>query len=182
MVELWLIVILIAAFFAYVGFRRGLIKEVISMSGIVLGLFALHQFDTLMRQVLLIGLPREHQFYAQMALFLGIVFFAYQTRALVGADASRARGGDGRDALQSNVLGGIVGFINGYLVSGSIWYFLDIGNYPLAPYIVNPPAGSASAEAIRNLPLYILAGGPDGPGDLLALMVIVLFVIVLVVI
>ncbi|MBC6936620.1 MAG: hypothetical protein DWB42_12360 [Chloroflexi bacterium] len=86
------------------------------------------------------------------------------------------------DELQANVLGAIVGFINGYLVWGTLWYFMHINNYPLNPYISQPPPGSPSAQAVNILPLYVLAGGPDGAGNLLSLAVILLFVFVLIVI
>ncbi|PJF20499.1 MAG: hypothetical protein CUN56_15860, partial [Phototrophicales bacterium] len=153
------------AFFAFMGLQRGWTKEIISMSGIILGLFALHQFDTAIRTELLAAFTSAEKFYFQTALFLIIVFFAYQTRALVGSDARAAQGGDGRDALQSKVLGALVGGVNGYLISGSVWYFLHInrdanGVYPLDPYIVAPATGSLSAQNLGNLPLFVLAQGP----------------------
>lgn len=185
MLELVTLVWAFIAFFSFLGLQRGWTKEIISMSGIILGLFALHQFDTAIRTDLLATFTPDIKFFVQTAIFLIIVFFAYQTRALVGADA---RGGDGRDALQTKVLGAIVGAINGYLVSGSVWYFLHInadpttGVYPLDPFIVAPTVGSLSAENLGNLPLFVLAQGPGTTGDLLSLMVIILFIIVLVLI
>ena len=187
MVQLSLLVWITSFFFSYVGYSRGWSKEIISTAGIVLGLFALHQFDTLIRGTLLANLPPDQVFYGQSILFLVIVFFAYQTRALIGGDVERARrdSGEGRDSLQSAALGAIVGFWNGYLISGTLWYFLDInrvgGNYPLAPYVTIPTNPSGIA-ALENLPLYVLAGGPGSNGDLLSLAVIVLFLIVLIVI
>lgn len=190
MIQLSALLLVACCVLGFVGFGRGVSKELISTSGIILGLFALHQFDNVIRGTFLAALPPDQKFYVQSALFLTVVFFAYQTRALIGGEASRARSGspEGRDPLQTSVLGGIVGFINGYLVFGSIWYFLDINRvpgtsqYPLAPYVVAPFAGSSSAAAVPSLPLYVLAGGPGGNGDLLALCVIVLFLFVLVVI
>ncbi len=183
MLELVTLVWVFVVFFAFLGLQRGWTKEVISMSGIILGLFALHQFDFAIREQLLAEFTADQKFYFQSALFLIIAFFAYQTRALVGADAAAARGsGDGRDALQTRVLGGLVGAVNGYLVSGSIWYFLEINNYPLSPWVTSPATGSLSAQNIGNLPLFVLAQGPGSPGDLLSLMVIVLFIVVLVLI
>jgi uncharacterized membrane protein required for colicin V production len=191
MVQLTAVLWVGAMFFAFVGYSRGVSKELISMAGIILGLFALHQFDSLVRGIILANLPPDQRFYGQTIFFLVIVFFAYQTRALIGSEATQARrgtGAEGRDNLQSSVLGGIVGFVNGYLIMGSLWYFLDINRfpqtnlYPLNPYVVAPLPGSAGAAAVSNLPLYLLAGGPGGSGDLLALAVIVLFLIVLVVI
>lgn len=188
MVELSLLVWLLAAFFAFIGSTRGWTKEVISSAGIVLGLFALYQFDNLIRFNLFGDLPLDQKFYLQTVIFLGIVFFAYQTRAIVGAEATRTRAGntDGADPLQTRVLGGLVGFINGYLIGGTVWYFLDInrfpnGAYPLDPYIIAPPAGTASAQALQNLPMYVLTQN-GASGDLLSLAVVVLFVIVLILI
>jgi uncharacterized membrane protein required for colicin V production len=168
-----------AFLFGYIGFSRGWNKEVISLSGIVLGLFALFQFDDVIRGTLLANVPAV---FIQTALFAIIVMFAYQTRALIGAEASRARGEGNREQLQSNLLGGVVGFINGYLIWGTLWYFMHINDYPLSPFITRPPAGSPSEATISQLPLYLLAGGPTGDGNLLAAAVIVIFLIVLIVI
>ncbi len=174
-----------AFLFGYIGFARGWNKEVIALSGIILGLFALFQFDDLLRETLLVNVSRDQVFWVQSAIFITIVYFAYQTRALIGQDAVRARTGDRegrRDQLQTNVLGAVVGFINGYLIWGTLWYFMHINDYPLSPYISRPITGTLSADTINQLPLYILAGGPTGTGDLLAICVIVLFLIVLIVI
>ena len=59
---------------------------------------------------------------------------------------------------------------------------MDINEYPLSPYIVAPAPGSPSDQARNLLPLVVLGGGPGGTGDLLAVAVIILFVIVLVLI
>lgn len=186
MIELSVLVWIMAIFFGYIGMLRGWTKELIASSGIILGLFALYQFDTLLRVQLLGALPNDQRFYIQSFIFIVIVFFAYQTRAVVGSEANRARGGDGRDPLQNRVLGAIVGFANGYMIGGSIWYFLDInrlptGQYPLAPHVIAPLPGTASAAAIPNLPLYLLTQG-GANGDLLSLLVVILFIVVLVMI
>lgn len=171
-----------AFLFGYIGFSRGWNKEVISLSGIILGLFAVFQFDDVIRGTLLANVPAVQAFFIQCVLFAIIVMFAYQTRALIGTDAARARGDANREQLQSNLLGGVVGFINGYLIWGTLWYFMHINDYPLSPLITRPPAGSPSEATISQLPLYLLAGGPTGDGNLLAAAVIVIFLIVLIVI
>jgi hypothetical protein len=173
MIQLQVVMWSMAGFFAYIGFQRGWNKELISTSGIVLALFALHQFDTLIRGVFLANLPGEQTFLLQTLFFVVVVYFAYHTRALIGG-----RGTDGRDNLQESILGAIIGFVNGYLIWGSIWYFLDINNYPPGLNVTAPPDRSV----VQVLPLYLLAGGPQGPGDLISLAVIVLFLLVLVVI
>ncbi|NDJ63331.1 MAG: CvpA family protein [Chloroflexi bacterium] len=168
----------LAAFFAIIGFLRGWNRELVSLAGIILGLFALFQFDPLLRGTLLSNVPADQIFLVQTGIFIAIVFFAYQTRANIGGGSPQ----QGRDDLQNSVLGGLLGFVNGYLIWGSIWYFLDINEYPLAPQITAPAPGSPSEEALEILPLVLLGGGPDGSGDLLAVAVIILFVIVLILI
>ena len=166
--------------FGVIGYMRGLSKEMISLAGIILALFALFQFDGLLRETLLANLPPAQIFIVQCLIFIGIVFFAYQTNAL--GRRQFGNNPEGRDNLQSTVLGAVVGFLNGYLIWGSIWYFMHINGYPLAPYIIAPPPNSPSFDAINSLPLYILAGGPGGTGNLLALAVIILFLFVLILI
>ncbi|MFO7321556.1 MAG: CvpA family protein [Chloroflexota bacterium] len=177
MIELSALLWVMAIFFAIIGFLRGWTKEIVSTAGIILGLFALFQFDTLIRGTLLANVGRDQVFIVQAGLFIIIVYFAYQTRALYGNER-----GPGRDALQESVLGGFLGFLNGYLIWGSIWYFLDINEYPLAPYVIAPAPGSPSDQARSLLPLVVLGGGVTGSGDLLAIAVIVLFIVVLIMI
>jgi uncharacterized membrane protein required for colicin V production len=175
MIQLALLVYLLAGFFAYVGWQRGWTKEIISLAGITLGIFALWQFRTLITVTLFGDLPRGQVFYIQAFLFIAIVFFSYQTRAL----ADRASRREDREELQSRVLGAIVGGVNGYLIGGTLWYFLDSAAYPLSPLVVAPAAGSSSAAMVGSLPVYILTAGD---GNLLALMVVLLFVFVLILI
>lgn len=179
MIQLSTMMIIMAMFFGIIGFMRGWNRELIATAGIILGLFALFQFDSVLRGVLLQGVSRDQVFLVQAVLFIAVVFFSYQTRAL--GRGSPPQGG-GRDNLQESVLGAIVGFLNGYLIWGSLWYFMDINEYPLAPSIVAPSPGSPSDQARELLPLVILGGGVNGNGDLLALAVIVLFLFVLIVI
>ncbi|MFW5708720.1 MAG: CvpA family protein [Chloroflexota bacterium] len=181
MIQLSVFMWVMALIFAYVGYLRGWNKEMIATSGIILGLFALFQFNDTLND-LLVAVPADQRFLVRAVIFGIIVFFAYQTRALIGEDAERRRGSDGRDSLQSSVLGGIIGFLNGYLIWGSLWYFMHITDYPLSPYISAPLEGTYSADFVSSLPLYVLGGGPAGDGDLLATAVIVLFLIVLIVI
>ncbi|MFZ4827228.1 MAG: CvpA family protein [Phototrophicaceae bacterium] len=176
MIQLVGVMWVMAIFFAIIGFLRGWNKELVALSGIILGLFALFQFDPYIRGTLLVSVPRSQVFFIQTGLFITVVFFAYQTRGPLKSDNS------GRDTLQESVLGSLLGFLNGYLIWGTIWYFLDINQYPLTPWVIAPSPGSPSDNALSILPLVILGGGPTGNGDLLAIAVIILFLIVLIVI
>lgn len=182
MLELATLMWLSVAGFAAIGLTRGWSKEIIAMAGITLGLFALHQFDTALREQLLASFSAQNKFLVQTGILLLITFFAYQTRALMSRNEYADVEDSGRDALQSKVLGGIVGALNGYLVSGSLWYFMHINEYPLAPYIEAPAEASLSLSTVNNLPLFVLANGPGTSGDLLSLLVVILFIVVLILI
>jgi hypothetical protein len=165
----------LAFFFAIIGFMRGWNKEVVAAAGIVLAAFTLFQFDSLIRGTLFINISRDQAFLVQAGIFVAIVFIAYRAQTVTGR-----RGG--RQDLQNGILGAVMGFINGYLIGGSLWYFLDINEYPLAPLIIAPAAGSPSDRAREILPLVMLSGGVNGNGDFMTIAVIILFLVVLVVV
>ncbi len=177
MIELLALLFMMTALWGVFGYFRGVNRELIATAGIILAMFALFQFDSLLRTTLLGGVNRDQVFLIQSLIFVVIIFFAYQTRSFFGREVERMR--EGRDNSQSSVLGMMAGAFNGYLIWGTLWYFIDINEYPLAPSIIAPAVGSASDQARNLLPLVLLGGGPGGNGDLLAVLVIVMFVIVL---
>ncbi|PJF21271.1 MAG: hypothetical protein CUN56_11955, partial [Phototrophicales bacterium] len=81
--------------------------------------------------------------------------------------------------IQTGILGGVIGAINGYLIGGAIWYFVDINEYPFYPLIVAPSPGSPSANSVGSIPIVLLSGGATGTGDFLIVGVFVLFLLVL---
>ncbi len=174
MIQFYSLMWILAAFFAIIGAMRGWNKEVIALAGIVLALFALFQFDTLLRGTLLQSFPREQTFVIQFIVFSGIVFFAYQDRSFIPDDTPD------RVTIQEAILGGFLGFINGYLIGGTLWYFMDINEYPFTPYVVAPAANSPSAQSIDIIPIVLFGGGVGGTGDLLAVAVIAVFLLVLI--
>lgn len=177
MIELVALLVVMAILWSIFGYFRGLNRELIATAGIILAIFALFQFDSLLRTTLLGNVNSDQVFLIQALIFTVIVFFSYQTRTFFGRDLDRAR--ENRSASQSSVLGAIMGGINGYLIWGTLWYFMDINEYPIAPYVIAPAVGSSSDQARNLLPLVLLGGGPTGNGDLLAVLVIIMFVLVL---
>jgi hypothetical protein len=175
MIELSMMWWVLAIFFAIAGWVRGWNKELVATAGIVLGLFALFQFDTLLRGTILLNVSRDQTLFVQIAIFMVILFFAYQTRMVIGGDGRR-----NPMTLQESILGALLGFLNGYLVWGSLWYFMDINEYPWSTLITAPAPTSSSANAIGLLPLVVVGGGAGGTGDLLAVAVVVLFLVVLI--
>ncbi len=175
MVSLFGMLWVCAIFFGVVGLMRGLRREVVALGGIVLATFGLYQLDVLLRGTFLASAPRDQAFFVQAGLFTVMVYFAYQTRSFGGDD----RDGPRNNRFQDAVLGGVVGAINGYLIWGAIWYFLDINDYPLSGLIAAPAPGSISAINLNAIPLVALGGLAGGSGEALTIVVILLFLAVL---
>ncbi|MFQ3536731.1 MAG: CvpA family protein [Aggregatilineales bacterium] len=167
---LWTLIVL----FAIVGALRGWTRELIATAGIILALFATWQFDAVLIQPLTRGATPEQIFFLYSGILVVISFFAYQTPNSWVARKQQAIS-DRRQGLQERLLGGVLGGINGYLIFGTIWYYLDRTGYPFAPFIFAPTPGSASAAMVESLPLIFLV-----QGNLLTVLVVVLFLFVLI--
>jgi hypothetical protein len=175
-VQLYSMLWLSAIFFGIIGVLRGLRREVISLAGIILATFLLFQLDSWLRGVFLATVPRDQAFFVQICLFGGIVYFSYQTRSL---GAPRGGAGPRNNRVQDAILGGLMGAINGYLIWGAVWYFLDINDYPFSPLIIAPDPNSISAQNIGVIPLALLGGAAGGSTEVLTILVIVIFMSVL---
>jgi hypothetical protein len=198
MISLGTVFWLMVSFFSLVGALRGWTREVIATSGLVLSLFALNQFgadligflngvgDTTNAAGEIFPIERRH-FYVLASIHLAITFFSYQGPALAGTRiGERLRV---RDSLQDKVLGAIIGAINGYLIIGTIWAFLEYRiietanwerlnagvSYPFALSVISrPEIDSTLSSLISNLPLPLLA-------PFLPYLVVVAFLFVIVV-
>lgn len=167
---LWMMIFV----FAVIGYMRGWTKELIATAGIVLALFTLKQFEALVIDPLTDG-RQAPKFYLQAAILLLLAFFAYQT-----PPERLARGGtirNPRESLQDGILGALVGALNGYLLIGSLWWYMDNLEYPLSPFITPVAPGSPSAEMVDALPLSWML---SADGGLLSLVMIGLFIFVIV--
>lgn len=177
MVSLYSMLWVSAVFFGVIGVIRGLRREVVALGGVILATFALYQFDVLLRGVFLASVPRDQAFFVQAGLFCIIVYFAYQTRSF--GYYEDGQGGPRSNRFQDAILGGLLGALNGYLIWGALWYFLDINDYPFAPLITAPAATSISAQSLNAIPLVLLGGAVGGGGQVLTIIVILLFMMVL---
>ena len=174
MMQLSSFLVIAIGMFAIIGYMRGWTKELIATAGIVLALFTLKQFETVLIDPLTDG-QQTSKFWLQAAILLVMGFFAYQTPP----EMLSRRGGrrSNREGFQDGILGALVGAWNGYLLIGSLWWYMDNLEYPLSPYISPVPPGSISASWVNGLPLSWML---SGDGSILSLMMIALFVFVIV--
>ncbi|MCA9986148.1 MAG: CvpA family protein, partial [Anaerolineales bacterium] len=190
----WVMVV----FFALIGTLRGWTKEAIAMAGLMLSLFALNLASSTSLINLLIDtsvdvtvltdttilanynsdLPvdtvnataiatLQREFYVLVAIHLVIAFFAYQGPTLAGGRVGeRLRV---RDSVQNWLLGMLLGGVNGYLIFGTLWSFLEYRitvagsprlaagyNYAFYPMIQRPLEPFA-LQILEYLPLPMLS-------------------------
>ncbi len=138
----WMMVIL----FAVVGAMRGWAKELLVTFAVILALFIssiLEKYVPFVRDTL-VG---ENRFWVQTAILMGLVFFGYQTPNIPTLAASPRFM---RERLQDVLLGVVLGAINGYLIFGTMWFYMHSASYPF-DYITQPDATTAMGEAALKL-------------------------------
>src|SRR5512133_4210926 len=102
------------AVFAMVGYMRGWTKEVLATAALILALFTLRQFESLLVDPLTEG-KQNSKFYLQATILLIITFFGYQTPPERFSRSNRRRVVQ-REGVQEGILGALVGAFNGYLL------------------------------------------------------------------
>jgi hypothetical protein len=134
-VVFWMYVIL----FAVIGAMRGWARELLVSFAVILALFILTVIETwvgFIRETLT-ALPTA-LFWLRTGLVIALVFFGYQTPNIPRLAAQNRFA---RERLQDILLGVFLGALNGYLIAGTLWYFLDAAGYPF-PNLISQPVGS----------------------------------------
>ena len=164
----WMYVIL----FAVIGAMRGWAKELLVSFSVILALTTNH---VLRRYIPLISaLPPESSslFWIRTLLLITLVYFGYQTVVSIARLASRAV----RERLQDTLFGIFMGAINGYLISGTILFYLNEAQYPF-PKVVSPP-GPDIIDSVTTLMNWMPPHLLGEPGIYFAVLICFIFVIV----
>lgn len=144
----WIFVLM----FGLIGALRGWGKEILVTFSIIVALalrLVFSKYVPFLKDLLANRTPVE-QFYIYTALMILMVIAGYAGPVV----SARLAGKAAREKLQDILLGFVLGALNGYLVIGSIWYFLHLADYSFA--WVDPPTGTAELFAQLYLPLQWL--------------------------
>jgi uncharacterized membrane protein required for colicin V production len=176
MVYLNFIFICFVILFAVIGAMRGWAKEMMVTASAVLALFIITVLETYVK-----GLTQSFaepgstsQFWMRVAIISILAFFGYQTPNLPKIGGERFA----RERFQDSLLGVFLGALNGYLIIGSIWYFLDQANYQAIQYIIPPDAGTPQGQAAIKLLAYMAPAWMGVPLIYFAMALVFIFVIV----
>lgn len=146
-VVFWLLVIL----FALIGGVRGWAREILVTFGVILSMFiltVLERFVPFIRDTLPLTSPMS-LFWLRSIIVLVLVFFGYQTPNLPRIAAS---GRFVRERLQDVLLGFFIGGVNGFLIWGTIWFYLNDAGYPFDIVSAPDPSTALGQAALRLMP------------------------------
>ena len=168
-VVFWMYVIL----FAIIGAMRGWAKEILVSMSVILALAfiaLLEHYVPFIRDVLL---PQKGSvlFWLRSIIVVLLVFFGYQT-----VNISRISAKVTREKLEHMILGIVIGAINGYLIAGTIWFYMADSKYPFAS-IISAPTGDI-AKIATNMLTYMPPRLLGIPGIYFAVVICFIFVIV----
>jgi uncharacterized membrane protein required for colicin V production len=154
-----------------VGAMRGWVKEILAGFSIVLGLFVINILETYIPYVsgaITSASPATH-FWIRALVLLALTFFGYQSPGLPQF-ANKTKG----ERLQDRMLGLILGMINGYLIAGSLWYFMHQAQYPFKEITAPNLKDIQLTALINNLPPVFL----KPPALYIAIAIAFIFVVV----
>ncbi len=160
-------------FFAIIGALRGWAKELLVTFSVILAAFiemVIVLYVPVLSSAVQLLQTTEPQtwFYLRMIIFAILVSFGYATTILSPRLSSRAR----RERFQDSLLGLFLGAINGYLVMGMVWGFLDQLNYGI--WGITGPQSPAAQNFTNFLPPDLL----QGPSLFVAVAVAFAFVLI----
>lgn len=145
-VVFWIFVVL----FGLVGGMRGWARELLVTSALVLGIFLLAILESYIEPFRASMQAQEPgtQVVVRGGLLVLLALFGYQTPNLRALQPKMAR-----ERVEEILLGVLLGLLNGYLLIGSIWYFLHQAGYPTD--LVVPPAegGDLAARVAAYIPV-----------------------------
>jgi uncharacterized membrane protein required for colicin V production len=164
----WMYVVM----FALIGAMRGWAKELLVSFSVILAL----TFTTLLsRYVPFIRAMQDDNavfyFWLRTLILVMLVFFGYQTTKVERFAAKMSR-----EKIQDVILGFFLGALNGYLIAGTIWFYLDIAAYPFKE-VIEAPSGDF-ANVAKNMLEYMAPNLLGVPGIYFAVVVAFIFVLV----
>jgi len=165
----WMYVIL----FAIVGWMRGWAKELLVAFSVILALAVNHVLRKYIPLAQNLAETDVSLFWVRSIILLVLVYFGYQTVVSIPHLASRAA----RERLQDTLFGAILGGVNGYLVAGTVLYYMYLADYPFEN-VVSRPTDPAIINTVNQMMQYMPPTLLGEPGIYFAIILAFVFVLV----
>jgi len=165
----WMYVLL----FAVIGAMRGWAKELLVAFSVVLSLSLNHVLRKYIPLARDLAETDPSLFWVRTIILLVLVYFGYQTVVSIPHLASRAA----REKLQDALFGAFLGGLNGYLIAGSILYYIHIADYAFQKVVLKP-TDPELLQAVNQMMLYMPPQLLGEPGIYFAIILAFVFVLV----
>jgi hypothetical protein len=165
----WMFVIL----FGVVGAMRGWAKELLVSFSVILALGLNHIIRRYIPLAQGLAETDKTLFWVRTIILLVLVYFGYQTVVSIPHLASRAS----RERLQDTLFGGIMGALNGYLIAGTVLFYMHVADYPFEK-VISKPADPALLQTVNQMMLYMPPQLLGEPGIYFAIILAFVFVLV----
>ena len=149
MVSLVVIFWMYVIFFSIIGAMRGWARELLVAFGVILALFIISVLERFVPFIsnTLAAIPST-LFWLRVGILLALVFFGYQTPNIPRLAGSNRFA---RERLQDILLGVFLGALNGYMIAGTVWFYLNASGYPFPNLISAPPPGTQLYETTQSM-------------------------------
>ena len=174
MVSLTVLFGMLVALFAIIGAMRGWAKELLVSASLMLGLFLnaiLENYVTAYQAAMMVQ-PPVTQFILRGGVLVLLAFFGYQTPHIRALQPKLAR-----ERMEEILLGLVLGALNGYLLIGSLFFYLDQTGYPTS-LIIPPVADTALRAQIDGVMKWVAPSLLPIPQLYFAVGVVFVFIIV----
>jgi len=111
-------------------------------------------------------------FWIRTIILMVLVYFGYQTVVSIPHLASLAR----RERLQDALFGAFLGGFNGYLITGTILYYMHVASYPFQD-VFAMPANPNILQVLNQMMLYMPPQVLGEPGIYFAMILMYVFVL-----
>jgi uncharacterized membrane protein required for colicin V production len=121
--------------FSIIGVIRGWAQELLVTFSVILAFFLINVLEehVLPNYATAAFLEKPvRQFWIRSLIIVILVFFGYQTPRI-----SRFAAAVRKEKISDSFLGFFLGGINGYLIAGTVWYYLAKAGYP-TDYFIDP--------------------------------------------
>ena len=159
--------------FAVIGWMRGWAKELLVAFSVILSLALTHVIEKYIP--IAANLPKSDPslFWVRTIILLVLVYFGYQTVVSIPHLAAKGR----TEKLQDTLFGAFLGGLNGYLVAGSVLYYLNMADNSFQNIVIQPTDPALQAQ-INQMMLYMPPQLLGEPGIYFAIILAFVFVLV----
>jgi uncharacterized membrane protein required for colicin V production len=151
-IAFWMFIII----FAVIGAMRGWAKELLVIIGVIIAVtisYVIEHYVPFIRDAEMFAAPKG-MFWLRAVILMVMVFVGYCIPFIPKlSEISRFS----MRSLESTLLGLFLGILNGYLIVGTLWFYLDSAAYPFE-IVLAPAAGTAGGDAaLAMIPWFLPA-------------------------